>query len=79
MLFYLMTLHLAWFFREDLPVVDKNDTDTVRRVAYDQWGQIDFLCRNYVLGGLMDSLYNVYHNVCTAKRVTKLFREKVLG
>ncbi|KAL8491659.1 hypothetical protein ACS0TY_023305 [Phlomoides rotata] len=43
MLVYLMMLHLARFLLEDLPAVDKNDTDTTKRVAYDQWGQGDFL------------------------------------
>ncbi|KAL8528224.1 hypothetical protein ACS0TY_005873 [Phlomoides rotata] len=49
MLFYLTTLHLARFLREDPMVVDESNTDTARRVAYDQWGQGDFLCQNDVL------------------------------
>ncbi|KAL8552799.1 hypothetical protein ACS0TY_001471 [Phlomoides rotata] len=49
MLFYLTTLHLARFLWEDQPVVDESDNDTAKRVAYDQWGQGDFLCQNNVL------------------------------
>ncbi|KAL8476063.1 hypothetical protein ACS0TY_028655 [Phlomoides rotata] len=52
----LTMLHLARFLWEDPPVVDESDTDTARRVAYDQWGQGDFLCQNDVLlrtGGLV--------------------------
>ncbi|KAL8496468.1 hypothetical protein ACS0TY_020252 [Phlomoides rotata] len=50
MLFYLTTLHLARFLREDPLVVDENDTNVAGQVAYDQWGQDDFLCHNYVFG-----------------------------
>ncbi|KAL8540981.1 hypothetical protein ACS0TY_002312 [Phlomoides rotata] len=35
MLFYLTILHLIRFLWEDPSVVDKNDTDMIRRVAYD--------------------------------------------
>ncbi|KAL8537266.1 hypothetical protein ACS0TY_012436 [Phlomoides rotata] len=63
MLFYLTTLHLVRFLREDPLVVDKSDTDNARRAAYDQLGKGYFLYRNYILGGLVDLLYNVYHKV----------------
>ena len=48
MLFYLTTL--ARFLQEDPP---EPETDA--------WTQCDFLCRNYILNGLDDSLYNVYY------------------
>ncbi|KAL8513752.1 hypothetical protein ACS0TY_013020 [Phlomoides rotata] len=50
MLFYLTMLHLTRFLREDSPMVNENNTDVAGRVAYDQWGQADFLCHNYILG-----------------------------
>ncbi|KAL8515111.1 hypothetical protein ACS0TY_013994 [Phlomoides rotata] len=60
---------LGAVLREDPSVFDENDTDTARRVAYDHWGQGDFVYQNYVIGGLVDSLYNMYHNVRTAKEL----------
>lgn len=61
MLFYVTMLHLARFLKEDPSVVDENDTDMERRVAFDQWGQGDLLYRNYILGALIDVLYNGYY------------------
>ncbi|KAL4580169.1 hypothetical protein LXL04_016350 [Taraxacum kok-saghyz] len=37
--------------------------------ALDAWKHSDFLCRNYVLNGLVDSLYNVYCVTKTAKEL----------
>ena len=58
MLFYLTTLHLARFLEENPP-----------EPATDAWTQCDFLCRNYILNGLDDSLYNVYSPITTAKKL----------
>ena len=55
-LFYLSTLHLAKFLQEDLP---EPGTDWDSVLVVDAWTQGDFLCRNYILNGLDDSLYNV--------------------
>ncbi|GKC24992.1 hypothetical protein Tco_1027142 [Tanacetum coccineum] len=35
--------------------------------AMEAWKHSDFLCHNYVLNSLVDSLYNVYCNTKTAK------------
>ncbi|KAL8465778.1 hypothetical protein ACS0TY_035034 [Phlomoides rotata] len=64
--FYVTTLQLASYLKEDPTVVDENKTDTARRIVYDQWTHGDFLCHNYVLGGLVDHLYNVYHKTHTS-------------
>nr|CAN76029.1 hypothetical protein VITISV_016069 [Vitis vinifera] len=37
--------------------------------AIDAWKHSDFLCRNYVMNGLADSLYNVYSDKKTAKEL----------
>ena len=58
MLFYLTTLQLARFLQEDPP---ESRTDA--------WTQCDFICRNYILNGLDDSLYNVYSPITTAKKL----------
>ena len=56
MLFYLTTMHLTKFLQEDPP---EPGTDRGSIFAVDAWTQDDFLCRNYILNGLDDSLYNV--------------------
>ncbi|KZV49445.1 hypothetical protein F511_13220 [Dorcoceras hygrometricum] len=67
MLFYLTTLNLVRFLREDAPTVSENETDKDKRAAFEAWRHGDFLCRNYVLNGLDNSLYNVYSPMTTAK------------
>ena len=66
MLFYLSTPHLAKFLQED-PPEPGTDRDSV--IAIDAWTQGDFLCRNYILNRLDDSLYNVYSPITTAKKL----------
>ncbi|PIN26652.1 hypothetical protein CDL12_00585 [Handroanthus impetiginosus] len=79
-LFYLTTLNLVRFLKEDVPSVPKDDTDTQKWVTYDAWEHSDFLCRNYVLNGLDDSLYNVYSPMKMAKKfvVSKFLDYKML-
>ena len=63
MLFYLTTLNLARLLKEDAIVPNENEQDreVLLQVAsvIDTWRHSDFLCRNYVLNGLHDTLYNV--------------------
>jgi len=73
MLFYLTTLHLAKFLQEDPPKLG-TDRDSVLTVY--AWTQGDFLCRNYVLNGLDDSLYNVYSSITTTKKLWASFDKK---
>ncbi|KAL2491246.1 Uncharacterized protein Adt_26874 [Abeliophyllum distichum] len=37
--------------------------------AVEAWNHSDFLCRNYVMNGLADSLYNVYSSMKTTKEL----------
>ncbi|KAL5547452.1 hypothetical protein UlMin_002683 [Ulmus minor] len=69
MLFYLTTLNLARFLTKNAPVLkdDKQDIEAVS--AVDAWKHSDFLCQNYVLNGLTDSLYNVYSDKKMAKEL----------
>ena len=69
MLFYLTTLNLARFLNEDAPKLDEGDTDKERLAAVDAWKHSDFLCRNYILNGLDNALYNVYSPLKTAKEL----------
>ena len=60
------TLHLVKFLQED-PPEPGTDRDSV--LAVDAWTQRDFLCRNYILNELDDSLYNVYSSNTTTKKL----------
>ena len=69
MLFYLTTLNLARFLNEDGPKLDVGETDKEKLVVVDAWNHSDFLCLNYVLNGLENTLYNVYSPLKTAKKL----------
>ncbi|XP_021998377.1 uncharacterized protein LOC110895114 [Helianthus annuus] len=70
MFFYLTTLNLARFLTETVPHVDEGDVDAQSLSAVHAWNHSDFLCRNYILNGLVDTLYNVY---CKAKTAEELW------
>ncbi|GJS73335.1 pol polyprotein [Tanacetum coccineum] len=62
MFFYLTTLNLARFLNETAPQVEPSAEE--------------FLCHNYVLNGLVDSLYNVYCKTTTAKELWESLERK---
>ncbi|KAL5564037.1 hypothetical protein UlMin_033784 [Ulmus minor] len=76
MLFYLTTLNLVRFLTENAHVLkdDKQDIQVVS--AVDAWKHSDFLCRNYMLNGLTDSLYNVYSDKKTANELWESLNRK---
>ena len=76
MFFYLTTLHLAKFLREDSP---EPETDRDSVLAVDAWTQGDFLCRSYILNGLDDSLYIVYSTITMAKKLWVSLDRKYVG
>ena len=40
-----------------------------RFLVTEAWTHSDFLCKNYILSGLQDDLYNVYSNAKTSKEL----------
>ncbi|GFS40360.1 hypothetical protein Acr_00g0068100 [Actinidia rufa] len=60
----------------DAPVVSKGKTNREVITARDAWRHADFLCRNYVLNGLDNTLYNVYCANTTAKELWKSLEKK---
>ena len=56
----------------------KNDeTDKQVQATLEAWNHFDFLCKNYILNGLDNTLYNVYGPIRTAKELWEsLPREK---
>ena len=71
MLFYFTTLNLARFLTEEAPKLKEDECDIQVISIVDAWKHSDFLCRNYVMNALTDSLYNVYTDKKTAKKLSK--------
>lgn len=80
MFFYLTTLNLARFLKENPPHVEppaEGQSANQQAVqALEAWKHSDFLCHNYVLNGLVDSLYNVYCKTKTAKELWESLERK---
>ncbi|XP_075088232.1 uncharacterized protein LOC142170263 [Nicotiana tabacum] len=76
MLFYLTTLSLQRFIKEDPPVMAENTPDDERLVVTEAWKHSDFLCKNYILSCLEDGLYNVYSVMETSKALWNALEKK---
>ncbi|KAL2474477.1 Uncharacterized protein Adt_35213 [Abeliophyllum distichum] len=68
-LFYLTTLNLMRFLTEDAPKLKQGNGDIQAVSAVEAWKHSDFLCLNYVMNGLADSLYHVYSTMKTVKEL----------
>ena len=71
MFFVLTTLNLERFLKEDAPIPWKVKVDHQVISAIEAWNHSDFLCKNYVLNALSDSLYSVYVGIKRAKELWK--------
>ncbi|XP_061352128.1 uncharacterized protein LOC133297080 [Gastrolobium bilobum] len=70
MLFYMTTLSLAHFLKEDAPKLEKGEQlDKVKVAAIEAWKHSDFLYRNYILNGLDNTLYNACNALKTSKEL----------
>ncbi|KAM2422377.1 hypothetical protein ACFXTH_028601 [Malus domestica] len=77
MLFYLTTLNLANVVHQTEPTADgENIFSAETLTAIDAWKHNDFLCRNYILNALDDSLYDVYVVCKTAKELWESLEKK---
>ncbi|KAD7117591.1 hypothetical protein E3N88_04859 [Mikania micrantha] len=74
MLFYLTTLNLVRFLTKTPLASTEGDVESVS--AMEAWKHLEYLCRNYVLNGLVDALYNVYCKSTTAKELWELLDKK---
>ncbi|GKA14044.1 hypothetical protein Tco_0693690, partial [Tanacetum coccineum] len=54
----------------------KSIFSAIRNRAVEAWKHSDFLCHNYVLNGLVDSLYDVYCKTTIAKELWKSLERK---
>ncbi|XP_019234036.1 PREDICTED: uncharacterized protein LOC109214556 [Nicotiana attenuata] len=76
MFFYLTTLSLQRFIQEDVPVVPEGTPDNERFLVTEAWKHSDFLCKNYILSGLEDGLYNVYSVMKTSRELWNALEKK---
>ncbi|XP_070005782.1 uncharacterized protein [Nicotiana sylvestris] len=76
MFFYLTTLSLQKFIKEDVHVLPDETAENEHFLVIEAWKHSDFLCKNYVLSGLEDDLYNVYSGVETSKELWAALEKK---
>ncbi|KAL2466756.1 Uncharacterized protein Adt_42607 [Abeliophyllum distichum] len=62
---------LEKFLNEDPPAIQEGENNRASLIALDAWKHSDFLCKNYILNGLDNTLYNVY---CSKKSVKDLWK-----
>ncbi|XP_059636093.1 uncharacterized protein LOC132278315 [Cornus florida] len=76
MMVYLTTLNLSKYLTETAPVLDEGETDITKLGAVDTWKYGNFLCKNYILNGLDNTLYNMYSPINTAKELWESLDKK---
>ncbi|XP_075077002.1 uncharacterized protein LOC142163771 [Nicotiana tabacum] len=76
MFFYLTMLCLQKFIKEDVPDLPDETPENDSFLVIEAWKHSDFLCRNYILSGLEDNLYNVYSGVETSKELWNALEKK---
>ena len=68
-LFYLTTLNLATILTKKTPKLKEDERDIQVISVVDTWKHSNFLCKNYIMNSLTDSLYNVYLDKKTTKEL----------
>ena len=76
MFIYLTTLNLTRFLTENTSKPKEGETDIQVASVIDAWHHSDFLCKNYVMNGLSDSLYNLYIGKKTTKELWESLDQK---
>ena len=75
MLFYMTTMNLTHIIQEECP----KPTDLTSKksmMTIDAWKNFDFLCRNYILNRLDDTLYDMYSLCNFAKELWDSLEKK---
>ncbi|XP_010544457.1 PREDICTED: uncharacterized protein LOC104817078 [Tarenaya hassleriana] len=76
MFFYLTKLSLQRYIKEDAPKPAESVSKKERFVVVEAWKHSDFLCKNYILSGLDDSLYNVFCTASTSRELWEALEKK---
>ncbi|XP_047253780.1 uncharacterized protein LOC124887898 [Capsicum annuum] len=64
------------FTSEEAPELPEETSDQEQFFVMETWKHSDLLCRNYILSGLQDNLYNVYSGMKMSKRVVEFGYER---
>ncbi|KAH1064006.1 hypothetical protein J1N35_028993 [Gossypium stocksii] len=78
-LFYLTMLNLVKFLKDDPPTVKEGKVDEVTAfTVVEAWNYSSFLCRNYILNGLSNALYEelqlIVHKLAEGMIVSESFQ-----
>jgi hypothetical protein len=76
MLFYLTILNLAKFLTEKALKSSKNKFDPPTMGVVDACNHIDFMCKNCILNGLDNTLYNMYNSITSTKKIWEVLNKK---
>lgn len=75
MLFFLTVRKVNSALTVDKPVLPENPTDAQQK-DLNTWTDNDFMCKNFILNGLSDDLYDYYSTKSTAKEVWEALQKK---
>ena len=77
MLFYVTTLNLVRFLTEEALKPKEDEERDIQVISVvEAWKRSNFLCKNYVINALTNSLYNVYTNKKIAKELWESLNRK---
>ncbi|KAL5831729.1 hypothetical protein ACOSQ4_017083 [Xanthoceras sorbifolium] len=73
MLFFLTIKKVAYVLTTEKPILPLPPTAPKEHVS---WDENDFLCKNYILNGLFDDLYDYYNSDKFAKEIWDALQKK---
>lgn len=68
-MFYLTTLNLPRFLTEDPPDLQEGANNQESIIALNVWKHSDFICKNYIVNGLDNTLFGVYSAMKSTKEL----------
>ncbi|GJX91470.1 hypothetical protein Tco_0344796 [Tanacetum coccineum] len=75
--FLLTTLKVVYVLATSMPKLMKDDTvEAIKRRA--KWENCDYICRGHILNGMFDPLFDIYHNVESAKELWDSLESKYM-
>ncbi|KAA0059670.1 putative Polyprotein [Cucumis melo var. makuwa] len=76
MLFFLTLKKVATACTIEKPKVSEKDPTKEQLTSLATWTETDFICKNLILNGLTDELYDYYSTMATAKEVWDVLQNK---
>jgi hypothetical protein len=77
MLFYHIILNLAKFLFKEASKLSENEFDPIIMENINAWNHSDFMCKNYSLDGLDNTVYNIYSSIKSTKVLWKALDKKI--